>query len=186
MMKPTTLIIAALATVGALAQDPTRTEGAGLVSEPVFTTVASVSPSFYTIPRGSVLSAGTWDLFYSDNVPLVLQSDRGGGMSAQVMVEGRLPIDPTALSLTVETHATMPGVQQVVALWDWNARNWVVLGIDRVGSWDTALEYVVPGDVLRFSEAGTGRMHAAIGFRSSNSFGGWQARVDQVYWTYGR
>ena len=118
MMKPTTLIIAALATVGALAQDPTRTEGAGLVSEPVFTTVASVSPSFYTIPRGSVLSAGTWDLFYSDNVPLVLQSDRGGGMSAQVMVEGRLPIDPTALSLTVETHATMPGVQQVVALED--------------------------------------------------------------------
>jgi hypothetical protein len=134
------------------------------------------------------MAGGIWDLIYSDNMPLVLRSDNGNGMSAQVIVEGRLPVDPTALSFTAESHATSPNVAQTVALWDWDARTWVTLGTDRVGSWDTPLEYLVPGDVLRFSEAGTGRIQAAIGFRAVGPVYTplWQARVDNVYWTYGR
>jgi hypothetical protein len=115
---------------------------------------------------------------------MALRPDYGSGMPAQIMIEGRLPIDPTGLSLTVETHATLPNVRQTVAMWDWDAQTWVVLGSDRVGAWDTQLEYTVPGDILRFSEAGTGRMQAAIGFAGRGPF--WQARVDTAFWTYSR
>ena len=181
-MKPTVTLIAALTLTAGFAQDQTQT--GGLEEAPM--AVGGVSPTGYWIPRGSVMAGGIWDLIYSDNMPLVMQSDRRGGMSAQVMVEGRLPLDPTALSFTVETHATTPNITQTVALWDWNAQTWVPLGSDRVGSWDTLLEYVVPGNILRFSEAGTGRIQAAIGFRAVGTLTTpiWQARVDNVYWTY--
>ena len=182
-MKPTFTLIAALALTAGFAQDQTQTTA--LEEAPM--TIGGVSPHGYWIPRGSTLAGGFWDLFYSDNMPLVLQTDHGRGMSAQVMVEGRLPIDPTALSVTVETHATSRNIQQTVALWDWNANTWVSLGSDRVGSWDTALEYVVPGDFLRFSESGTGRIQAVVGFQAVGPTNTplWQARVDNIYWTYG-
>ena len=181
-MKPTVTLLAALALTAGFAQEQTQTSG--LEEAPM--TIGGVSPHGYWIPRGSVLAGGIWDLFYSDNMPLVMQTDGRRGMSAQVMVEGRLPVNPTALSFTVESHATAPNVAQTVALWDWDSQMWVTLGSDRVGSWDTPLEYVVPGDILRFSEAGTGRIQAAVGFWSTGRtpVPFWQARVDNVYWTY--
>lgn len=147
--------------------------------------VGTESPYRYFVPRGSTIG-GMWELAYSDNVPMILRSDNGSGMSAQLMLEGRLPIDPSRLSFTVESHVTMPFVEQTVALWDWNARAWVILGSDVLGSWDLQREYALPGDPLRFSQAGTGRMQAAIGFTSlRGAFGNpWQARVDTAFWTY--
>ena len=184
MMKPTITVLAALALTAGFAQDQTQTTG--LAEAPAV--LEGVSPHGYWVPRGSVIAGGIWDLFYSDNLPMVVRSDGGGGMSAQLMVEGRLPVDPTALSLTVETYATSPNIQQTVALWDWNIGAWVMLGSDRVGNWDTPLEYLAPSDILRFSEAGTGRIQAAIGFRAVGPVATplWQARIDSVYWTYGR
>lgn len=181
-MKPTITLIAALALTAGYAQDQTQT--GGLQEAPI--TIGGVSPHGYWIPRGSVLAGGIWDLIYSDNMPMVMQSDGGRGMSAQVMVEGRLPVDPTALSFTVESHATTPNITQTIALWNWDAQAWMSLGSDRVGSWDTQLEYTIPGDILRFSQAGTGRIRAAIGFQATEPLMAplWQARVDNVYWTY--
>src|SRR5687767_8807436 len=148
MMKPTLTFIAALALTQGFAQDQTQST-TGLAAAPI--EVGGVSPHSYWMPRGSTMVGGIWDLLYSDNLPMVLRSDQGSGMSAQLMVEGRLPVDPTALSFTVETHVTTPNIEQVVALWDWNAGTWVVLGSDRVGAWDTALEYAVPTEnLLRF------------------------------------
>lgn len=179
-MKTFMTVIAALGMIQAYAQNEATVE--------LPTEIGGVSPHSFSLTRGSILAGGIWDLFYSDNFAMVLRSDLGGGMPAQVMLEGRLPVDPTGLSITVASHATSPNVQQTVAMWDWDARTWVVLGSDTLGAWDAQREYTVSGDVLRFSEAGTGRMVAAIGYRAIGSTYGplWQARVDTAFWTFSR
>ena len=181
-MKLLMTSIAALGMAHAMAQT------VPVVEETQPTSVSGLSPMGFWLPRGSLLAGGIWDLIYSDNLPMVLQSDLGGGVPAQLVVEGRLPVDPTGISLAVESHATSPNVQQVMAMWDWNAQNWVVLGSDTLSAWDNVQEYSVLGDPLRFSEAGTGRIRALIGYRSAGRTYGpmWQARVDNVYWTYSR
>jgi hypothetical protein len=179
-MKTFMTIIAALGIVQAYSQT--------VVSATVPTEIASVSPHSFSLARGSILAGGIWDMFYSDNFAMVLGPGYGGGMTAQLMLEGRLPVNPSALSISVESHATSPHIQQTVAMWDWDARTWVVLGSEILNAWDARLEYAVPDDFLRFSEAGTGRMQAAIGFRAIGSTYSplWQARMDSSFWTYSR
>jgi hypothetical protein len=187
MMKSFTVTIVALAAVSALAQDQTRSQQTGLTIAPPMS-IGGVSPHSFWVPRGNVMAGGIWDLIYSDNLPLVLGSDFGRGMSAQVIVEGRLPANPSDLAIGVESHATSTNIRQSIALWDWSARAWVHMGSDVLGSWDTLAEFSVIGNPLRFSEAGTGRMRAAIGFRPvANTWTpAWQVRVDAAFWTYSR
>ena len=179
-MKLLIASIAALGTAGAMAQTvPEVTETEAFV-------VSGLSPHAFQVPRGSVMTGGIWDMFYSDNAPMVLQSDLGGGYPAQVIVEGRLPLDPTGIALAVESRSTSPNVHQTMALWDWSANSWVTLGSDMLGAWDNVQEYTALGDPLRFSEAGTGRMLALVAYRSVGPTYGfrWSAFVDQIYWTY--
>lgn len=179
-MKTFMTVIAALVMIQAYAQNEATVE--------LPTEIGGISPHSFSLTRGSILAGGIWDLFYSDNFAMVLTSDYRGGMPAQLMLEGRLPVDPTGLSITVESHATAPNVQQTVAIWDWDARTWVVLGSDTLGARDAQREYAISGDVLRFSEAFTGRMQAAIGYRAVGTTYGplWQARVDTAFWAYSR
>jgi len=179
-MKTFMTIIVALGIVQAYAQNESPATNPILISE--------ASPHSFSLARGSILAGGMWDLFYSDNFSMVLRSDYGGGMSAQLILEGRLPVDPAGLSLAVESHAISPNIQQTVAMWDWDARAWVVLGSNVLSAWDAQRDYAIPGDILRFSQAGTGRMQAAIGFRAIGPTYGplWQARVDTSFWTYAR
>ncbi|MDQ2987061.1 MAG: hypothetical protein M3R13_10150 [Armatimonadota bacterium] len=171
-MKLLITILAGLGASSAFAQDVTTRF------------VGTTSPYAYLLPQGNILAGGMWDLVYSDNLPLVLRPNLGNA-ATRLVLEGRLPTDPSALSFTVESHSTAPNVEQVVAMWDYDARTWVTIGADTLWSLDSAREYTVPDQILRFSEAGTGRMRVQIAIRSYGQFAyPWQARIDSVYWSW--
>src|SRR5687767_1237723 len=104
-MKLLITILAGLGVSGALAQDVT----------PRF--IGTTSPYAYLLPQGNILAGGMWDLIYSDNLPLVLRPTIGNG-ATRIVLEGRLPLDPSALTFTIESHSTAPNVEQIVAMWD--------------------------------------------------------------------
>ena len=169
-----TLIAAALGGA-ALAQNEANQRYAG-----------SVAPHGFSIARGNLMAGGIWDLIHSDNIPMVLSAGPNmGGFPSQVILEGRLPVDPTQLSFAVESNTTSPNIEQTVALWDFDARNWVIVGSDILWSYDNVRDYAVTDPILRFSEAGSGRVRALIAFRPvGRTYGLWQTRIDAAGWRY--
>ena len=174
-MKLFVTLIAAALGGAALAQDEANVRYSG-----------SLSPYGFSIPRGNLMAGGMWDLIYSDNLPMVLGTNvNSNGFPVQVILEGRLPIDPSQLSFAVESHTTSPNIEQTVALWNFDARDWVIVGSDILWSYDNVREYSVMDSILRFSEAGTGRVRALVAFRPVGpNYGLWQSRIDAVGWRY--
>jgi hypothetical protein len=153
---------------------------------PEIRNVGSLAPFGFAIPRGNLLAGGFWDLVYSDNSPVVLSTQfSANGYPVQIILEGRLSLDPAELGFAIESHSTSPNIEQTVALWDFDARNWVTLGSDVISAYDSVREYAVVGPVLRFSAAGTGRVRALIAYRPVGpNYGAWQARIDAAGWRY--
>lgn len=147
-----------------------------------------ITPTSFSVPRGTQVSGGLQSLQQSDNQKLLINSVVVSFLSdypVQVIVDATSPITaPSQLKIKFEASANSSPISQTIDLYDYTASRSVTVDVRSATTSDQIVE-VVANNPARFVEAVTGHIEARIRFRQSGSTPTliWAVGIDQAIWT---
>ncbi len=144
------------------------------------------APLGYTIVNGSAGGGGLPEIRFSDDQRLeVIEQSSSAAEQLPVVLEfeSRTTLKTVGnLSFIYEGSASIAGVRQTIALWDYLGSSWVAVDI-RTAELSDATATASPSVPGRFVQAGTGSMRARVWYEPLQfDASGWRARVDRVGW----
>ncbi len=149
-------------------------------------------PSNYSLERGMVLSGELADLWYSDDLYLVMRPWivlSGAEAPVRIVIEGRLsnPSTVTSLDFLLESGVNMSNLGLTIEMFNFTTNSWVVVHQSTASTTDSTIQVSAPGPVANFRD-GTGRVRSRISWRALGIVIGypWQARIDRAVWLFSR
>ena len=151
----------------------------------------TIPPATFTVFRGITASGGFSDVVDSDDSRLVMNPGftiNNDEAPVWLIFDGTLGSDsPSSLAFDRESQAGTPGLTVTTEAFNWNTGEFVVLDeTDEMFSTDTIVSVDMSSGVADFVQSGTGNVRARTGWRQTGftiNFP-WEARVDQVSWTF--
>jgi len=154
----------------------------------VITPKIVVQPQSFTRVRGNPVSGDLGSLLFSDDDRLVTRPDVFRATTTppvQVEVTGLAPLpNPSSMSVTIETSASVNNIQQRVLFWNFQTSDWEAMDVRLATLDDSTLVVEVPSPE-RFINQNTGEVRVsircvAVAFSLSPN---WLGRIDVVEWS---
>lgn len=154
-------------------------------------TTATVDADSFDIIRGTYISGDLSDTQESDNsyldVALKLSSTLNVD-EAPVSLEfvSTLPSDsPTALEVLLEARASVSGLNQQIAVFNYDTGSYETVSNRVASTTDTVVTVDLGSDATRYVEPGSGEVSALVSWKSAdpNSSSPWTVFIDQIVWT---
>ncbi|MBA3727394.1 MAG: hypothetical protein H0W86_13420, partial [Armatimonadetes bacterium] len=153
--------------------------------------VEMITPTSFSMFRGSVVSGGLADLTTSDDSRLVMRPGpifTTAEAPIQLILDGRSPfLNPSHLRFKVESHASAGSVAQTISLFNDDTQGYEILSTVQLTGQDSVATVDVSSNAGRFV-APNGAIKARINFKTTGTVFvfPWLARVDLTAWTITR